>query len=333
MQKKALITGITGQDGSYLAEFLIAKNYKVSGLIRRTSTFNTGRIEHLYRDRHVESSLKLYHGDMSDRASISKVMREVKPDEVYHLAAQSHVRVSFDLPHYTFDCIASGTLMLLEVVKEVCPEAKVYNAASSEMFGRVVETPQKETTEFRPCSPYGVAKLAAYWHCVNYREGYGLNVSNGILFNHESPRRGETFVTRKITRGMTRIKEGLQRKLYLGNLDAVRDWGHARDYVEAMWLMLQKEKSDDYVIATGEAHSVEEFLVKVCGLLDVDKRDTVLVDAEYYRPVEVVLLKGDATKAKEKLGWVPKVSFDNLVCEMVESDWNLAKQEARNATK
>jgi GDPmannose 4,6-dehydratase len=320
--RRALITGITGQDGSYLAELLLDKGYEVHGMVRRSSTFGTGRIEHLYRDVHdVDRPLHLHHGDMADGNGLARLIREVCPVEVYNLAAQSHVRVSFDQPTYTADVTAVGTLRLLEAA------IRFYQASSSEMYGKVVETPQRETTPFYPRSPYGVAKLYAHWITVNYRESYGLHASCGILFNHESPRRGETFVTRKITRAAARIKLGLQGKLYLGNLDAQRDWGFAGDYVEAMWLMLQQDEPDDYVIATDETHSVREFCEKAFGRLGLDHRDFVEIDPRYFRPAEVDLLLGSAAKARRRLGWQPRLSFDDLVNLMVDEDLKLARKE------
>jgi GDPmannose 4,6-dehydratase len=330
--KRALVTGITGQDGSYLAELLLEKGYEVHGLVRRSSTFGTQRIEHLYRDVHeVDNRLRLHHGDMADGNGLARLIREIRPTEVYNLAAQSHVRVSFDQPTYTADVTAVGALRLLEAIRDfqdaVGYQIRYYQASSSEMFGKVVETPQRETTPFYPRSPYGVAKVYAHWITVNYRESYGLHASCGILFNHESPRRGETFVTRKITRAATRIKLGLQQKLFLGNLDAQRDWGYAGDYVEAMWLMLQQEEPDDYVVATDETHSVREFCEKTFGRLGLDYRDFVEIDPRYFRPAEVDLLLGTARKAREKLGWEPRVSFDELVARMVDGDMELARRE------
>jgi GDPmannose 4,6-dehydratase len=330
--KRALITGITGQDGSYLAELLLDKGYEVHGLVRRSSTFGTQRIEHLYRDIHeVHRPLTLHHGDMADGNGLARLIREIRPTEVYNLAAQSHVRVSFDQPTYTADVTAVGTLRLLEAIRDlqdaVGYQIRFYQASSSEMFGKVAETPQKETTPFYPRSPYGVAKVYSHWITVNYRESYGLHASCGILFNHESPRRGETFVTRKITRAATRIKLGLQDKLYLGNLDAQRDWGFAGDYVEAMWLMLQQDEPDDYVIATNETHSVREFCEKAFGRLGLDAREFIDIDPRYFRPAEVDLLLGDARKAREKLGWTPRTSFDDLVAMMVDADLDLARRE------
>jgi GDPmannose 4,6-dehydratase len=329
---RALITGITGQDGSYLAELLLGKGYEVHGLVRRSSTFGTQRIEHLYRDIHEsDRSLALHYGDMADGNGLARLIREIRPTEVYNLAAQSHVRVSFDQPTYTADVTAVGTLRLLEAIRDLQDAAgfrvRFYQASSSEMYGKVVETPQRETTPFYPRSPYGVAKLYAHWITVNYRESYGLHASCGILFNHESPRRGETFVTRKITRAATRIKLGLQKKLYLGNLDAQRDWGFAGDYVEAMWLMLQQEEADDYVVATDETHSVREFCEKAFGRLGMDYREFVEIDPRYFRPAEVDLLLGSAEKARAKLGWRPRMSFDGLVAAMVDADLELANKE------
>lgn len=330
--KSALITGITGQDGSYLAELLLSKGYNVHGLIRRSSSFNTDRIDHLYQDPHQpDVRLKLYYGDLSDSNALRRILDEVKPDEVYNLGAQSHVRVSFDMPVYTADVDAIGTLRLLEAVREFQNQTgrtvRFYQASSSEMFGKVVETPQRETTPFYPRSPYAVAKVYAYWTVVNYREAYGLHASNGILFNHESPRRGETFVTRKITRAVGRIKHGLQSKLYLGNLDAKRDWGFAGDYVEAMWLMLQQDQPDDYVVATGKTYSVREFAERAFAHVGLDYRDFVEMDPRYLRPTEVDLLLGDASKARRVLKWEPRVSFEQLVAMMVEHDLELAARE------
>jgi GDPmannose 4,6-dehydratase len=324
----AFITGITGQDGSYLAELLLSKGYDVWGLIRRSSSFNTGRIDHLYRDPHdPDTRLHLLYGDLSDGTSLSGFIGDIKPDEVYNLGAQSHVRVSFDQPIYTVDVDALGTLRVLEAVRQTYPSARVYQASSSEMFGAAGECPQSELTPFHPRSPYGCAKVYAFWQTVNYREAYGLFAANGILFNHESPRRGETFVTRKITRAAARIKLGLQDKLFLGNLDARRDWGFAGDYVEAMWLMLYHGNPDDYVIATGETRSVREFLAEAFGCLDLDYQDHVAIDSRYYRPSEVDVLCGDAAKAHRKLGWSPRVSFTDLVRMMVEADVELARRE------
>jgi len=329
--KKALITGITGQDGSYLTEFLLERGYEVHGIIRRTSTFNTDRIDHLYRDPHdPEARLFLHYGDLSDGTGLRHILERVQPDEIYNLGAQSHVKVSFEQPEYTVDIVATGTLRLLEAVRDFVrhsgKQVRFYQAGSSEMFG-AAPPPQNEKTPFYPRSPYAAAKVAAYWYAVNYREAYGLFICNGILFNHESPRRGETFVTRKITRAAGRIKMGLQDKLYLGNLEARRDWGFAGDYVEAMWLMLQQDEPDDYVIATGESHSVREFLELAFGMLDLDWRKYVKIDPRYFRPTEVDHLLGDASKAREKLGWRPRVSFEELVRMMVEHDLELARQE------
>ncbi|MBM4047261.1 MAG: GDP-mannose 4,6-dehydratase [Planctomycetes bacterium] len=319
--KKALITGITGQDGSYLAELLLAKGYEVHGIIRRASTFNTGRIDHLYQDPHINNvRLFLHYGDISDSTNLIKLLYRIQPDEVYHLAAQSHVRVSFDIPEYTGDVTGLGTVRLLEAIRETGLKARFYQASSSEMFGKVQEVPQRETTPFHPRSPYAAAKVYAYWVTVNYRESYGLFACNGILFNHESPRRGETFVTRKITRAVAHIKAGLQDKLYLGNLDAKRDWGYAKEYVEAMWLMLQHAEPDDYVIATGETHSVREFLAEAFGHAGLDWSKHVEIDPRYYRPSEVDLLVGDSSKAQRELGWQPKTKFKDLVRLMVDAD-------------
>ena len=328
MAKKALITGITGQDGSYLAEFLLDKSYEVHGLIRRSSTFGTERIEHIYQDPHEKGAhLFLHYGDLTDGVGLRQVLTKVQPDEVYNLGAQSHVRVSFDQPVYTAQVDAVGTLRLLEAIRDLGLPARFYQASSSEMYGKVVETPQTEKTPFYPRSPYGCAKVFSYWQTVNHREAYEMFACNGILFNHESPRRGQTFVTRKITRGATRIKVGLQDKLYLGNLDAKRDWGFAGDYVEAMWAMLQQDEPDDYVIATGETHSVREFLDEVFGQLNLDWQQYVEIDPRYFRPTEVELLLGDATKAREKLGWTPEVDFQELARLMVEHDLVLAEEE------
>jgi len=329
MGRCALITGVTGQDGSYLAELLIAKGYEVHGLRRRSSTFGTERIEHLiFGD---QPKLHLHYGDLADGNCLMRLLREIRPHEVYNLAAQSHVRVSFDQPTYTADVTAVGTLRLLEAIRDVQDDTgdqiRFYQASSSEMFGKVVETPQKETTPFYPRSPYGVAKVYSHWITINYRESYEMHASCGILFNHESPRRGETFVTRKITRAATRIKLGLQEKLFLGNLDAKRDWGFAGDYVEAMWLMLQQEQPDDYVVATNELYSVRDFCEKTFGQLGLNYEDHVEIDPRYYRPAEVDLLLGDSTKARMKLGWQPRTSFDELVTMMVEEDFTLAERE------
>ena len=330
--KRAVITGITGQDGSYLAEFLLNKGYEVHGVIRRSSSFNTGRIDHLFRDLHDrEVRLFLHYGDLTDGASLRQILDRVQPDEIYHLGAQSHVKVSFDQPEYTVDTTALGTLRLLEALRRLrestgCP-VKFYQASSSEMYGKVQEIPQNENTPFYPRSPYAAAKAYSYWQVVNYREAYDLFAVNGILFNHESPRRGETFVTRKITRAATRIKLGLQEKLYLGNLDAKRDWGFAGDYVEAMWLMLQQDKPDDYVIATGEAYSVREFVDRVFESLSLDPRQHVEIDPRYFRPAEADFLLGDASKARRELGWKPTVSLDQLIDMMVENDLELGGRE------
>jgi len=319
--KKALITGITGQDGSYLAELLLAKGYEVHGIIRRASTFNTGRINHLYKDPHVNGvRLFLHYGDIADSTNLIKLLYRIQPTEVYHLAAQSHVRVSFDIPEYTGDVTGLSTVRILEAIRQTGVESKFYQASSSEMFGRVRETPQCETTPFYPRSPYGAAKLYAHSVTVNYRESYDMFACSGILFNHESPRRGETFVTRKITRAAARIKAGQQQNLYLGNLDAQRDWGYAKEYVEAMWLMLQQDNPDDYVIATGKTHSVKEFLQEAFSYLDLDWQDYVEFDAKYVRPAEVDVLIGDASKAKRVLGWEPKMTFKQLVRLMVDAD-------------
>ena len=327
-RKRALITGITGQDGSYLAELLIEKGYDVHGIIRRSSSFNTDRLEHLYKDPHnADARLFLHYGDLTDGMGVREVLTRVRPDEVYNLGAQSHVRVSFDQPVYTVQTDALGTINLLEAIRDTGLPTRFYQASSSEMFGKVIETPQTETTPFYPRSPYACAKVYSYWQVLNYREAYGMFCCNGILFNHESPRRGETFVTRKITRAATRIKEGLQDKLFLGNLDAKRDWGFAGDYVEAMWLMLQQEKAEDFVIATGETHSVREFLDEVFGHLDLDWNKHVEIDPRYFRPSEVDLLLGDAGKARRQLKWTPKVSFKALAQMMTASDWKLAKRE------
>ncbi|MCB9853110.1 MAG: GDP-mannose 4,6-dehydratase [Phycisphaerales bacterium] len=329
--KRALITGITGQDGSYLAEFLLGKGYYVHGIIRRASSFNTNRIDHLYQDPHqVDGRLFLDYGDLTEGSGLRRILDQVLPDEVYNLAAQSHVKVSFAQPEYTADVVASGVLRLLESVRyhvqTTGRSVKLYQAGSSEMFG-AAPPPQDESTTFAPRSPYAVSKVAAHWYCVNYREAYDLFISNGILFNHESPRRGETFVTRKITRAVGRIMMGLQDKLYLGNLDARRDWGHAKDYVEAMWLMLQQDHPGDYVIATGESYSVREFLEAAFGYAKLDYRKYVEFDPRYVRPTDVDHLEGNARKAQSDLGWKPRVEFLELVREMVDSDLELAKQE------
>lgn len=331
MARRALITGITGQDGSYLAEHLLAHGYEVHGIIRRSSTFNTDRIDHIYRDPHdPEARLFLHYGDLTDGPGLRRIIEEIEPDEIYNLGAQSHVAVSFMQPEYTADTDGLGTLRLLEAVRDYQKRTgrvtRFYQAGTSEMFGGSAP-PQNETTPFYPKSPYAAAKVMAHHLVVNYRESYGLHASNGILFNHESERRGETFVTRKITRAATRIKLGLQEKLYLGNLDARRDWGHAEDYVRAMWLMLQQEAPDDYVIATGESHSVRDFVEKVFTKLGLDWEEHVAIDPRYFRPAEVEFLQGDATKARERLGWEPSIGIDALVARMVAHDLELAKQE------
>jgi GDPmannose 4,6-dehydratase len=318
--KRALITGISGQDGSYLAELLLEKNYEVHGIVRRSSSFNTERIDHLYRDPHEEGTrLFTHYGDLTDAVALTKLLYELQPDEIYHLGAQSHVRVSFDIPEYTFDVTAAGTLRLLDAIREAGVRTRFYQASSSEMFG-AAPPPQNEDTPFHPRSPYGVAKVAAFWATVNYREAYDMFATNGILFNHESPRRGETFVTRKITRAVARIKAGLQDKLFLGNLDAKRDWGYAKEYVEAMWLMLQADEPDDFVIATGQTNSVREAVEVAFSHVDLDYEDYVEIDPRYYRPSEVDVLEGDASKAKEKLGWEAETRFNELVELMVDAD-------------
>jgi GDPmannose 4,6-dehydratase len=345
--KKALITGVTGQDGAYLAEFLLAKGYEVHGIKRRASLFNTARIDHIYEDPHNPSPhFILHYGDLTDSSSLIQIVQKVQPDEIYNLGAQSHVQVSFEQPEYTADTDALGPLRLLEAIRILGLEKKTrfYQASTSELYGLVQEIPQKETTPFYPRSPYAVAKMYAYWICVNYREAYGIYACNGILFNHESPLRGETFVTRKITRGLSRIKVGLQKQLFLGNLSALRDWGHARDYVEMQWLMLQQEKPQDYVIATGQQYSVREFVQRCAELLELnltwqgsgldekalDKWGNIVVavDPRYFRPTEVETLLGDPGKAKRELGWIPRTSFDDLIKEMVDSDLNIAKRDA-----
>jgi GDPmannose 4,6-dehydratase len=325
--KKALITGITGQDGSYLAEFLLKKGYEVWGIIRRSSSFHTGRIDHLYKDPHEKPLLRLLYGDLTDGGNLSVIVNNIQPDEIYNLGAQSHVKVSFEMPIYTVNSDALGTLRLLEAVRMMKKPVKFYQASSSEMYGKVVETPQTEKTPFYPRSPYACAKAYSFWQTVNYREAYNLFACNGILFNHESPRRGETFVTRKITRAATRIKLGLQDKLYLGNLDAKRDWGYAGDFVEAMWLILQYEKPEDFVIATGESHSVREFLDEVFGYLGLDWHKYVEVDPRYFRPTEVDFLQGDASKAHKLLSWKPKVNFKELAKLMTDADMKIAEKE------
>ncbi|MFH1744849.1 MAG: GDP-mannose 4,6-dehydratase [bacterium] len=342
--KKALITGITGQDGSYLAELLLKKDYEVHGIIRRASTFNTERIDHLYRDPHVsDARLRLHYGDLSDGSNLNRILEKIDPDEIYHLGAQSHVRVSFDLPEYTGDISGLGTVRLLDAIRETEIKTKFYQASSSEMFGLVDKLPINEATPFCPQSPYACAKVYAYWITKNYREAYNLFATNGILFNHESPRRGETFVTRKITRGLARIKLGMDKKLYLGNLDAKRDWGYAEDFVYGMWLMLQQEKPDDYILATGETHDVKEFVNKAAQALDmeivwqgqgveekgIDKKSSqtiIEIDPKYFRPSEVPVLLGDYSKAKKELGWEPKVKFDKLVKIMAKEDYDNAKK-------
>ena len=328
--KKALVTGITGQDGSYLAELLLEKGYEVHGIIRRASTFNTSRLDHLYKDPLVDDTkLFLHYGDLADSVHLVKLLYDLQPDEIYNLGAQSHVRVSFDVPEYTSDVTALGATRILESLREagLVNKARYYQASSSEMFGKVQSVPQTETTPFWPRSPYGCAKVYAHWLTINFRESYGLHASSGILFNHESPRRGETFVTRKITRAATRIKLGLQKKLILGNLDAKRDWGYAKEYVEAMWMMLQQDEPDDYVIATNETHSVKEFLEEVFSYLDMDWKEFVGFDQKYERPAEVDLLIGDASKAKKELGWEPKVTFAELAHIMTDADMKIAEQE------
>jgi GDPmannose 4,6-dehydratase len=333
--KKALITGITGQDGSYLAELLLAKGYEVHGIIRRASTFNTSRIDHLYRDPHINGvKLFLHYGDLADSVQMVKLLYELQPDEIYNLGAQSHVRVSFDIPEYTGDVVGVGAVRILEAIREagLVKKCRFYQASSSEMFGKVQQVPQTEATPFWPRSPYGCAKMYAHWLTVNYRESYHLHASSGILFNHESPRRGETFVTRKITRAATRIKLGLQEKLYMGNLDAQRDWGYAKEYVEMMWVMLQQDQPDDYVVATNETHTVKEFIQETFGLLNLDWQKYVNYDARYERPAEVELLIGNPAKAKKQLGWEPRVKFKELVKIMTEADLELAKREAQIAS-
>lgn len=326
MARKALITGITGQDGSYLAELLLSKDYEVHGIIRRASTFNTGRLDPVYSDPHAaRTRLTLHYGDLSDASALSRLIGQIQPEEIYNLAAQSHVRVSFDSPEYTSDITALGTIRLLEAIRESGIKPRFYQASSSEMYGQVREVPQTEATPFYPRSPYACAKVFSFWITVNYREAYGLHASNGILFNHESPRRGETFVTRKITRAVAHIAAGLQDKIYLGNLDSKRDWGYAREYVDAMWRMLQQDSPDDYVIATGETHSIREFLEVAFGHAGLDWRKYVEIDPRYYRPTEVDLLIGDASKAKRQLGWEPQTKFAELVRLMVDADIKLLK--------
>ena len=325
--KRALITGITGQDGSYLAEQLLEKGYEVHGIVRRSSSFNTERLDDIYRDPHESGArLRLHYGDLTDSSRLVKLIYEIQPGEIYHLGAQSHVRVSFDTPEYTCDATGMGTVRLLEAIRETGVQTRFYQASSSEMFG-ATPPPQSEATPFHPRSPYGVAKVMAYWITVNYRESYGMYACNGILFNHESPRRGETFVTRKITRALARIKAGLQDKLYLGNLDAQRDWGYTPDYTDAMWRMLQQDEPEDFVIATGETHSVREFLDEAAKLLDLDWESFTEIDERYYRPAEVDVLLGDASKAREKLGWEPAVTFSDLVRIMVDADVKLLEDQ------
>src|SRR3990167_6712515 len=327
-RKRALITGITGQDGSYLAEFLLKKGYEIYGLIRRSSSFNTARVDHLYQDPHEKDiRLKLVYGDLNDASSLNRIIKTIKPDEIYNLGAQSHVKVSFEIPEYTAETVAIGTTRLLEAIRDSGIKTKFYQASSSEMYGNAMQHLQNEKTPFCPRSPYAAAKVYAYWMTVNYREAYKMFACNGILFNHESPRRGETFVTRKITMALARIKHGEQKKLYLGNLDAQRDWGFAGDYVEAMWLMLQRPRPDDYVIATGRTHSVREFLNEAFGYVGLDWKKYVRIDKRYFRPTEVDYLLGDNSKARKKLGWRPKVDFKELVRMMVDSDMKVVAQE------
>ena len=344
MTKKAFITGITGQDGSYLAEFLLAKGYEVHGIIRRASTFNTHRIDHIYQDRHKSGvKLFLYYGDLTDSSNINRMLEKINPDEIYNLAAQSHVQVSFEVPEYTAEADAIGTLRIIDAIKDTGIKTRFYQASTSELYGKVQEVPQSETTPFYPRSPYAAAKLYAYWIVKNYREAYNLHASNGILFNHESPRRGETFVTRKITMAVSKIKAGLQDCLFMGNIDAKRDWGYAPDFVEAMWMMLQQDKPDDYVIATGEMHTVREFIEKSFSYLDInidwdgkeekeigiDKntgKTIIKIDPKYYRPTEVEQLLGNPSKAKKNFNWEPKVKFEKLVDIMTEADYNLIKK-------
>ena len=326
MKKTALITGITGQDGSYLAELLLKKGYSVYGIIRRSSSFNTSRIDHLYHDPHEKNlNLKLIYGDLNDASSLNRIIKTIKPDEIYNLGAQSHVKVSFEIPEYTAESVAVGTIRLLEAIRDAGIKTKFYQASSSEMFGRVKESPQNEETPFYPRSPYAAAKVYAYWMTVNYREAYNMFACNGILFNHESPKRGETFVTRKITMALAKIKYGLQKKLYLGNLEAKRDWGFAGHYVEAMWLMLQQKKADDYVIATGESHSVREFLQEAFNYAGLNWKKYVKIDKRYFRPTEVDVLLGDCSKARRILKWKPRVRFERLVRMMVDSDMKLVR--------
>jgi GDPmannose 4,6-dehydratase len=328
--KRALVTGITGQDGSYLTELLLEKGYEVHGIVRRSSSFNTERLDHLYRDPHERGvNLYLHYGDLNDASSLQSIVSEVKPDEVYNLGAQSHVRVSFDIPEYTGEVTALGAIRMLEAIRKVGVQCRFYQASSSELYGKVVETPQRETTPFHPRSPYAVAKAYAFYMVQNYREAYGMFAVNGILFNHESPRRGETFVTRKITRAVGRIKLGLQSELFLGNLDSKRDWGYAPDYVDAMWRMLQADEPDDFVVGTGETHSVREFLEVAFAHAGLDWREHVKLDPRYLRPAEVDLLLADPAKAREKLGWTPTVGFRELVTMMVDADVALAAREKR----
>ena len=326
--KRALITGITGQDGSYLADLLLEKGYEVHGIIRRASTFNTSRIDHLYADPHVNGvRMFLHYGDLSDSVNLVKLLYELKPDEIYHLGAQSHVRVSFDIPEYTSDVTGVGTIRILEAIREAGLRSRFFQASSSEMFGKVQQTPQTEKTPFWPRSPYGVAKVFSYWATVNYRESYGLCASNGIMFNHESPRRGETFVTRKISRAVAAIKQGLQKELFLGNLDAKRDWGYAPEYVEGVWRILQHDEGDDFVLATGETHTVREFVEAAFGHANLDWKEFVKHDPRYERPAEVDVLLGDASKAKKIVGWEPKVRFHELVRIMVDADMDLLSRK------
>jgi GDPmannose 4,6-dehydratase len=335
-RRRALITGVTGQDGSYLVELLLSKGYEVHGIKRRASTFNTERLEHIYQDPHESNpSFLLHFGDMTDGSALTNLVLNVEPDEIYNLAAQSHVRVSFDLPLYTVDVDAMGTLRMLEAARQLNRHkpVRIYQASSSEMYGKVVETPQTEKTPFYPRSPYACAKVYSYYQTINYREAYGLHVSNGILFNHESPRRGETFITRKVTRAATRIKEGLQEKLFIGNLDAKRDWGAAPDYVEAMWLMLQQDQPDDYVIATGETHSVRELIEVAFGEVGLAWKKHVEVDPRFFRPTEVDLLLGDSSKAQKKLDWKPRIRFAELIRMMIASDWEIARAEAAESKR
>ncbi len=326
-EKTALITGVTGQDGSYLAELLLKKGYKVYGMIRRASTFNTSRIDHIYQDPHENPPMRLVYGDLNDASSLNQILRQVQPDEIYNLGAQSHVRVSFDIPEYTADVTGMGTMRLLEAIRELGLKPRFYQASSSELYGKVVEVPQKETTPFYPRSPYACAKAFAFYTVVNYREAYGLFACNGILFNHESERRGETFVSRKVTRAVAHIKYGLQQKLYMGNLDAQRDWGYAPDYVEAMWRMLQQDTPDDYVVATGEMHSVRELVELAFDHAGLDWQKHVEIDPKYFRPTEVDQLLGDPTKARTQLGWKPQVTFEDMVRRMVDHDIEVVRRQ------